>query len=349
MGAHLNAFTSRELTIYYMQVFKKNVKNAVDILGDMLLNSLYRTSDLEAEKGTILQELEEVNKDPMEVLLENVYFAAYRDHMMGQPILGARENICSVTRDMVTNFHQANYIGENMIIVGTGDVEHKELVDLVKHHFANCHKISPEGLERAGLDKPIFNPGLTMQRDDEMENCCTGVFYRAPSWMHEDYYSFLLLERIFGTYSVEQNFNKLNDVEKQYNSFAAFLAKRKDIIKQQAIYSPYSDCGLFGNYFMGNEAHAMDMTYCGLHFPTKFSDYIDDIEVARGKQKVYHELASLESTAEIMQTIGQQVLYWNRRVPCCEIAKRIASISPKDIKNTCYKWFYDGVTSLLSL
>ena len=152
MGAHLNAFTSREMTIYYMQVFQKNIPNAVDILGDMLLNSLYRQTDLEAEKDTILQELEEVNKDSTEVLLENVYSNAYTEHMMGQPILGSRENIRSVTRDMVTNFHAANYFGENMVVVGTGDVNHKELVDLVKESFSNCNRVVPQGVERTGSE-----------------------------------------------------------------------------------------------------------------------------------------------------------------------------------------------------
>lgn len=74
MGAHLNAFTSREMTIYHMQVLQEGIPKAVDILGDMLLNSLYKETNVEAEKDTILQELEEVNKDPMEVLLENAYF-----------------------------------------------------------------------------------------------------------------------------------------------------------------------------------------------------------------------------------------------------------------------------------
>lgn len=64
------------MTIYHMQVFKEAVPKAFDILGDMLLNSLYKEANVEAEKDTILQELEEVNKDPMEVLLENAYFNA---------------------------------------------------------------------------------------------------------------------------------------------------------------------------------------------------------------------------------------------------------------------------------
>ena len=349
MGAHLNAFTSREMTVYYMQVFQKNVPKAMDILGDMLLNSLYKESNLEAEKETILQELEEVNKDPMEVLLENVYYNAYREHMMGQPILGDRGNIKSVTRDMVTHFHSANYFGENMVIVGSGDVNHAELVDMAKQHFGSCNKKPPEGVQRKGIEKPTYIPALTMIRDDEMENSCVGIFYNAPSWMHGDYWSFLLLERLFGTYTAEQNMDQLNDVSKQYNSVHSFLGKYPDITKQQAIYSPYLDCGLFGNYFIGNEAYVKQMNYCGLHFPTKFADYIDESEIERAKQKLYCDLALIESTADVMQSIGQQVLYWNRRVPRSEIATRIANIGKEELEKVCYNWFFDAVSTFAGI
>lgn len=263
--------------------------------------------------------------------------------MMGQPILGDRGNIKSVTRDMIVNYHDANYFGENIIIVGAGDVSHAHLVELANKHFSNCAQKPPEGVKRKGMEKPIYNPGLMMIRDDEMINSCVGVFYDAPSWMHYDYYPFLLLERIFGSYQAELHADMLNDVKKQYNSVQGYLGKFPDVIKQQAIYSPYVDCGLFGNYFMVNEAHTKQMNYCGLHFPTKFVDHIDKSEIVRAKQKLYHDLTQIETTADVMQSIGQQVLYWNRRVPRSEIAIRIANITVEDIKRVCYEYFYDAV------
>ena len=74
-------------------------------MGDMLSNSVYDNHSLEMEKDTIWQELEATNEDPKETLMENVYFNVYKDHMMGQPILGDIDNIRAITRDMVTDFH----------------------------------------------------------------------------------------------------------------------------------------------------------------------------------------------------------------------------------------------------
>ena len=80
---------------------------------------------MELEKDTIWQELEATNQDSKETLMENVYYNIYREHMMGQPILGDIDNIRQINRDMVVNFKNANYFGNNMVIVGTGAVSHQ--------------------------------------------------------------------------------------------------------------------------------------------------------------------------------------------------------------------------------
>ena len=129
MGAHLNAYTSREITLFHIQTTKKNAQKALDILSDMILNSTYSQQDIENERSTILMELEEVNKDFLEVLMENVYFNAFRNHPISLPILGDKDNIKSICRNDILRFHQENYIGSNIVVVGAGGIKHKELLD----------------------------------------------------------------------------------------------------------------------------------------------------------------------------------------------------------------------------
>ena len=74
--------------------------------------------------------------------MENVYYNVYRDHMMGQPILGDIDNIRMINREMVTDFHERNYFGENVVIVGAGAIGHEQLVDLVEQHFASLPRKS---------------------------------------------------------------------------------------------------------------------------------------------------------------------------------------------------------------
>jgi predicted Zn-dependent peptidase len=66
-----------------MLSFNNGVEKSVEILGDMLCNSIYDNYHLEMEKDTIWQELLATNQDFMETLMENVYYNIYKDHMMG--------------------------------------------------------------------------------------------------------------------------------------------------------------------------------------------------------------------------------------------------------------------------
>lgn len=74
MGGQLNAYTSRENTSYTLNAFKHNVPEALEILGDMLLNSTYENSYLTTERNTIYAELLETQKEQMEALVEHAHF-----------------------------------------------------------------------------------------------------------------------------------------------------------------------------------------------------------------------------------------------------------------------------------
>lgn len=134
-GSTLDAYTSREHTLFYMTCFNRNVRDCVNILGDIIQNPLLDSSQVHEEKDTIKTELEQSNKDSQETIMEAVHFNSYRDHMIGQPILGDIDNINNVTQDMVKEYHANNYVGKNIIVVGTGGVNHKEFVDMVSNEF----------------------------------------------------------------------------------------------------------------------------------------------------------------------------------------------------------------------
>lgn len=78
MGAHLNAYTSREQTVYYAKSFRKDVGKAVDIISDILQNSKLEGSAIERERDVILREQEEVDKQTDEVVFDHLHSIAYQ-------------------------------------------------------------------------------------------------------------------------------------------------------------------------------------------------------------------------------------------------------------------------------
>ncbi len=78
LGAHLNAYTSREQTVYYAKSFRKDVPVAVDIISDILQNSKLENSAIERERDVILREQQEVDKQMEEVVFDHLHAVAFQ-------------------------------------------------------------------------------------------------------------------------------------------------------------------------------------------------------------------------------------------------------------------------------
>jgi mitochondrial-processing peptidase subunit beta len=191
IGAVQSNTTGREISNFTLQVFKNDVNKAVRILGDALSNSVLNENELEVVKQEVSDEHEEGYHRYFETTIENAHFNVYRDHMMGQPIKGDRDIVHTLKADHLREFHSTNYFGDNIVVVGAGNINHDEFVAQVNQHFASLPKQTSSKIKNK--EKSVFNPALLFIRDDEMVNSNVAVFYDAPSVKDPDYYSFLLL------------------------------------------------------------------------------------------------------------------------------------------------------------
>jgi processing peptidase subunit beta len=155
MGGHLNAYTSREQTVYFAKVFKNDVGKAVEILSDILLHSKLDESAIEREREVILREMSEVNKEQEELVLDHLHATAFQGTGLGRTILGPEENIRSLKQADLVNYIQQHYTAPRMVIAGAGAINHTELCELADKHFGNLPKTPSSGLELA-MDPAVF-------------------------------------------------------------------------------------------------------------------------------------------------------------------------------------------------
>lgn len=290
MGGEYNAHSDREYTSYNLQVLKGETHKAVGILGDLICNPALNQGELELVKDEVSREHEDNHNRFVETTLENCHFNSFREHMLGQPIKGDRDLTHTLGVDHLRDYHTANYYGDNLVVVATGDVSHDQIVDAVEQNFASLPKST--SVHAKNTEKPIYIPALLFIRDDEMYNSNVGVFYDAPSVKDEDYYAFLLLKNMFGSFRIDQHAEHINDCHKQYNSMHSLLGALPDVTRADSHYMAYSDAGIFGNYFFGNEVFTRQMNYCGVCLPTIYSHYCNDVEVFRGRNALYNSLMS---------------------------------------------------------
>lgn len=135
MGAQLNAYTSREQTVYYSKCMSKDIPKAMEILSDIVQNAKLGSNEIERERGVILREMQEVESNLQEVVFDHLHSIAYQGTPLANTILGPTSNIKSINAKDLREYLDNHYKASRVVIAGAGGVNHEELVKLTKKNF----------------------------------------------------------------------------------------------------------------------------------------------------------------------------------------------------------------------
>jgi predicted Zn-dependent peptidase len=136
IGAHYNAFTSEENTVFYAAILPEYLPQAVDVLADILRPSL-RGDDFDMEKNVIIEEIGMYEDQPMWSAYDHAKRVYFADHPLGNSILGSVESIQALTRDQMHAYFQRRYVAANITVVAAGNVDWRRLVAQVEKHCGN--------------------------------------------------------------------------------------------------------------------------------------------------------------------------------------------------------------------
>src|SRR6202044_1073978 len=137
VGGHINAYTAREQTAYYVKVLKEDTALAADIIGDILTHSTFDPEELERERGVILQEIGQANDTPDDIIFDHFQEVAFPSQALGRPILGSEEGIRQMPGAPLPGYMQHHYGAGNIVVAAAGNLQHEAMVDLVGKHFAD--------------------------------------------------------------------------------------------------------------------------------------------------------------------------------------------------------------------
>jgi predicted Zn-dependent peptidase len=135
IGAHYNAFTSEENTVFYAAILPEYIPQAVDILADILRPSL-RNDDFEMEKNVIIEEIGMYEDQPMWSAYDHAKRAYFADHPLGNTILGTPESIRALGREQMHAYLQRRYVAPNITVVAAGNFEWQPFVAEIQKHCA---------------------------------------------------------------------------------------------------------------------------------------------------------------------------------------------------------------------
>jgi predicted Zn-dependent peptidase len=147
IGAHYNAYTSEENTVFYAAILPEYLPAAVDILADILRPSL-RVDDFDMEKNVIIEEIGMYEDQPMWSAYDHAKRTYFAEHPLGNSILGTPESIRALSREQMHAYFERRYVAPNITVVATGKYDWPQLVELIEQH---CAGWSSGTADRQGL------------------------------------------------------------------------------------------------------------------------------------------------------------------------------------------------------
>lgn len=133
LGAEFNAFTSEELTSYYVKVAKENIGKGADVVADILLRSLFPKEEIERERGVIIEEIRMYTDEPSRHVWHLWNKAMFGDHALGRRIDGTEAAVSAFKRPDFLKYVKAHYHTENAVVAVAGHFEAKEMETLLRH------------------------------------------------------------------------------------------------------------------------------------------------------------------------------------------------------------------------
>ncbi|XP_076752145.1 ubiquinol-cytochrome c reductase core protein 1 [Xylocopa sonorina] len=336
MGAHLNAYTSREQTVFYAKCLSEDVPKAVEILSDIIQNSKLGESEIERERGVILREMQEVETNLQEVVFDHLHASAYQGTPLGRTILGPTENIKRITRKDLLQYVRTHYGPPRFILAGAGGVNHKALVDLAETHFGQMKGPFYDEIPPV-LPQCRYTGCEIRVRDDTIPLAHVAIAIEGAGWVDPDNIPLMVANTFMGAWDRSQG-GGTNNI-----SYLAEASASDGLCHSyQSFNTCYKDTGLWGVYFVCDPMMIEDFVYNIQREWMRCCTSITEKEVARAKNILKtNMLLQLDGTTAICEDIGRQILCYNRRIPLHELEARIDSVTAKNIHDVGMKYIYD--------
>ncbi len=135
LGGYINAYTSFDRTVYWIDVPKNGVTKALDILCDAMMNSTLPEDEYVKEQEVIRREFAMGDDDPDRVVSRLLFATAYTEHPFRYPVIGHLDVYNKLTRDDVMEYYKERYVPNNLTFVVAGDVDAPAIYEQLQTFF----------------------------------------------------------------------------------------------------------------------------------------------------------------------------------------------------------------------
>ncbi len=324
IGGNLDAFTGKETICFNVKSLADHVPIALDVLADLVLNPVFASTEIERERGVILEEIK-IDEDNPDVLVHELFTQNFwKDHPLGKPILGTTKTVGRLDQQKLFDYHTASFRGGNMVFSAAGDLEHDAFVEAVSKKFTDL----PPGEAAHEMQAPLASARIILQNKKSLEQVqlCMGV--PAPKITDDNRFATLILNTVLGSGMSSRLFQTIR--EERGLAYAIY----SDL-------SPYSDTGSLCVYAGTSANKALDVIDLVLaEFRNLKEIPLSDEELTRAKDQLKGNiLMGLESSNSRMANLARQEMYFHQFFTADEIIARIDAVDAEQVQAMAQRLF----------
>ncbi len=333
VGGELNAATSTETTSYYARVLKDDVPLAVDILADILTDSVFDEEELTREKHVILQEIGAANDTPDDVVFDRFSELAYAGQPLGRPILGTPETVQSFSSAEIRAYLDRNYTTDRMFVVAAGAVEHDAFVKHVEERFS---ALRPQP-EVSPVTQAARYTGGEAREERDLMDAQVLIGFEGRAYHARDFYASQILANILGGGMSSRLFQEVREIRGLCYSIYAF-------------HWGFSDSGIFGIHAATGGENLPELVPVIIDELRKASQSIEQQEIDRSRAQVRAQLLmGQESPAARAGQIARQMMLYGRPISNSEMMQRLAGITPQRLTDLAGRLFFETAPTLSAI
>ena len=336
LGGSLDAYTSREHTVYQGRVLDEHLLEVADVIGDIVFSPTLREADLALERKVILEEIGMVEDTPDDLVFELHNEVLWGEHPYGYSILGTRESVSALGVPDLQKLHERAYHPGHLVVAAAGNVEHDQLLDAL----AKTGWTDVASRDTTPLISPPARTAVPSSRHVPRDGAQTHVVLGTAAVAHGDprRLPLLLLSMLLGGGMSSRLFQRV----------------REELGLAYAVYtyqSFHADAGMHGVYVATapeSAADALDAIRDELRSVVDHGLPAD--EVAMGRQQLKGQVTlSLESVSSRMYRAASVELYGEPYRTLDELLALIDVISVEDVAAVAREFFDPDQMAVVSL
>lgn len=330
IGGEVNAYTAKEDTCYYAHLLDEHLIEGIELLGDMICNSIFDPEELRKEIEVILEEIDMYQDSPEDLAIEHLQAISFPNSALGFDISGKKEVVSNFQREDLIQFMDYWYTANNMVISIAGSFDTNRILPVLENNFGHIKKGSPI----FKTEKSIFVPSYSSIQK-EIEQTHISVGFLGSHYHSKNKYIQMLLNQCLGDGDDSRLFQKLRE-------------------ELGLAYSIYSFCEFFHDAGIFQIYSAMNPQKVQIFFKELQSIFrelhqvgITEDELTCAKEQLRTGLLmGLDLCDNRMEQNGKSLLFHRKQQNTEQIIERLLSITKEEVNTHIKEHFISSNVSI---